>query len=409
MEASGPADMAEVMSSPFVRSWVARARPGDQVDPDQSRRVAAWAHWALTALTPMTGYMERSYVAFVLPGVFYDPKGTGPKVRPHLEVPAWRWGHPDPLFPDRLAAAGNALMFKWWVMPEVSAVRRSLLQTSRGDAAPLLETLTTRTPGLVSTLEGLTTAAAPVWHRLQEQLVTDPRTVSAAVISGFTPAEVVDFFPAAEPFHLRIVFDEKLADGSQMTAARRIGVWTLRSEPPGEPPVKLAAVTPRLTASGVFTDPMFRPAGDGAASVLVRSLLLRRLLQLHSAQVPDPVAKQRPPRLRVIPARQGEKVPEASVTAAVKFLQRYPNAADAWNVLSRWAQTRDQDGAPRAVLTVTAEGFAAAHRAAHRAVRRAESPDRDDINVVLPLAWERGQRVVRLTFSAPDHRSSPPL
>jgi hypothetical protein len=32
-------------------------------------------------------------------------------------------------------------------------------------------------------------------------------------------------------------------------------------------------------------------------------------------------------------------------------------------------------------------------------VKRAEEPDRDDINVLLPLAWDAQSRVVRVTFS----------
>jgi hypothetical protein len=32
-------------------------------------------------------------------------------------------------------------------------------------------------------------------------------------------------------------------------------------------------------------------------------------------------------------------------------------------------------------------------------MRRAEEPERDDINVLLPLAWDEKSRVVRVTFS----------
>ena len=35
------------------------------------------------------------------------------------------------------------------------------------------------------------------------------------------------------------------------------------------------------------------------------------------------------------------------------------------------------------------------------ALRRAEDPDRDDINVLLPIAWDSRSRVVRVTFSRP--------
>jgi hypothetical protein len=102
-------------------------------------------------------------------------------------------------------------------------------------------------------------------------------------------------------------------------------------------------------------------------------------------------------------ARVGDKLPEASVSAAVKFLHAQPDPADAWAALTAWAQARTAGGSgPRAVLTVSQEGFAAAHRSALRAVRRAEQPEREDINVILPLAWDSRGRVVRVTFSGPE-------
>jgi hypothetical protein len=51
---------------------------------------------------------------------------------------------------------------------------------------------------------------------------------------------------------------------------------------------------------------------------------------------------------------------------------------------------------------VAKEGFLAAHRNALRFMRRAETPERDDVNVLLPLAWDDRSRVVRVTFSRPS-------
>lgn len=62
--------------------------------------------------------------------------------------------------------------------------------------------------------------------------------------------------------------------------------------------------------------------------------------------------------------------------------------------LYRWAGTQY-------LLSVTADAFTAAHTNALRYMRRAETSERDDNNILIPLAWHDG-RVARVTFSRPS-------
>jgi hypothetical protein len=78
--------------------------------------------------------------------------------------------------------------------------------------------------------------------------------------------------------------------------------------------------------------------------------------------------------------------------AAVHFIQTYPKAEDAFGALEEWAMRSGS------VLTVLKEGHMAAHRRAQRFLRRAEEIERDDIDVLLPIAWDEKNRVVRVTF-----------
>jgi hypothetical protein len=94
----------------------------------------------------------------------------------------------------------------------------------------------------------------------------------------------------------------------------------------------------------------------------------------------------------------GQKLPEASVAAAVGFLQTYPDPEAAWKCLETW-------GAAGHMLTVTKDAFIASHANALRYLRRAEQPERDDINLVLPLAWDADGKVVRATFARPPGES----
>jgi hypothetical protein len=86
------------------------------------------------------------------------------------------------------------------------------------------------------------------------------------------------------------------------------------------------------------------------------------------------------------------KLPEASLEAAIHFVQTYPDANEAYDTIENWSNKTG------AVVTVLREGFCAAHRRAQRFLRRAEEIERDDVDVLLPLAWDSENRVVRLTF-----------
>ena len=81
--------------------------------------------------------------------------------------------------------------------------------------------------------------------------------------------------------------------------------------------------------------------------------------------------------------------------SAVHFIQHYPEVADAWEALTILATRQGT------ILTVTKEGFASSYANAQRFLRRAEDPEREDLNVILPLGWDEKSRVVRFTFSRP--------
>lgn len=395
--------MARLLTTPFVSSFVGRARAGDLHDADHGRRAAAWAQWTVESLTEMVGLYDRSYAALVLPGRFYDPKGTGPKVRPHLEVSHRVLERSDPEFPDRLALAGNGLLFEWWVFSEVKAARRALFVTRYGTLTDAVETLVPRRPGLVDAVNHLNAVASPRWQTIEKLLVSEPDGLSDEATRDFTTAEVAEFFPAAAELELEVAYDEKLRETNGVWASRRIGVWQIRGVNTDGKRFSFGVITPRLTTGSLFRDPQFRPETEGVGALLVRGLLLRRLVNRHlvpgsdATRVgdpsPDPNAAGRP-FLRAVVARVGAKIPEASTEAAVHFLHTYPDADDAWRALRTWAS-------PSYLLTVTEDGFKASHANAYRFIRRAEDPERDDINVILPLAWDDRSRVVRVSFSRP--------
>lgn len=389
----------ETLTSPFVTSWVGQARPGDVTDPQWDRRTGAWAQWVMQRLTTVSGYADRQYVAFTLNGEFYTKNPSMATIKPHIEIPRHVLAAGNGSFPAVLAAAGNTMLFSAWLPMEVTAIKRALFASPVADGNTLLEPLVASRTGLVDQVLTLTAALGNCWPQLEMQLVNDPGLISEQLCAGFDTSEVCRVVPGLAGAGARVVFDGKLADKAGPRAARRVGVWRIVGDD-DVAPVALPAVTPRLTRSSLFTDALFAPAHDGVASLLVRCLMLARLTNVALAPVAADVDPVTVTGLRIVPARPGERMPEASLKAAAAFVQTYPDAHHAWEVMSSWVQRRPSEAA--LVLTVTGDGFMSAHKRVMRAVRRAEEPTREEVNVLLPLAWEAGSRVVRVTFSRPD-------
>ena len=399
---------ARLLPTPFFSSFLGRARPGERLVADMDARAAAWASWALEAATEMNGLADRSYPALVLDGRFYDPKGRGPSVKPHLEVPARVLSGSDPEFPDRLALMGNGLAFPWWVFSEVKAVRRALFNTPASSIAEATDLLGRSRDPLVAALEALGAVAAPSWSVIEGLLVTRDDGLSVDATADFSADEVAAYFPAGAALHLKVSYDAALSESNGRWASRRVGVWQISGVADGET-FAFGVLTPRLTANSLFMDPLFAPGTEAPGALLVRGLLLDRLVRGHlndevSVAVGAPVAGTdgtgSGPHLRTIVAQVGKKLPEASIAAAVHFLQHFGDGESAWAAISGAA------GRSGTILTVTKDGFLSAHANALRFLRRAEEPERDDINVVLPLGWDEKSRVVRYTFSLPERDDS---
>ncbi len=387
-----------LLVTPFVSSWIGRARNGDRLDPDPGRRAAAWGHWAISNLVEMTGAADRTYAALLLEGKFHDPRGQGPLVRPHLEVQRLL-EQSDPEFPERLAQAGNGLMFPWWVVAEVTALKRALCTGPRGEIKDFADLMNSRRVALVEAVTTLSRQASPQWGLIEELLISSPDGLSGEAAGDFSPAEVSSFLPAAAEFDISVTYDAKLRDTSRQWASRRVGVWQIQGTNHDGERFSLGVVTPRLTASSQFQDQMFVAEREAPSALLVRGLILRRLIERHmglsATKVGDVPTDTKVPgaHLRAIVAQVGAKLPEAGIDAAVGFVRAYPDCDAAWRVLFEWSERT------KSLLTVREEGFREAHRRIQRFMRRAEEPDRDDINVLLPLAWDEKSRVVRVTFS----------
>lgn len=373
------------------------AREGDLYAVDQDERAAVWSRWALSSLVTMTGASARDYAAIQLPGRFYDPRGAGPDVPPHLEIPSWALRRHDPVFHHRLGQLGNAAMFEWWLVPEVTAVRRVLLPVPTGSNELLLKSLFDRRQGLVRVVRGVSEQAAAQWTVIERLHAAHGGALASTLAEPFTADEIARIFPPAGELGLTISLDPRLVQSSGDRVARRVGVWRVESRDRDSQAASLGVVTPRLTRNSMFADPLFDPAKESAAALLVRAVLLSRILShhlsgVHPGAVPvDPDVAARGSYFRSVVAKVGEKLPEASPDSAVQLLEAYPDAVAAWAALQSWASGGH-------VLTVDWVKFQAAHGRLAAELRKAGSFEREDVDTILPLAWDARGRVVRVTF-----------
>jgi hypothetical protein len=394
--------IAELITTPFMSSWCGRAREGDLFDPDPRRRSGAWAHWAMTNIAQFSGSRDRQYYALILDGKFYNPKSTGPEVVPHIEITDRVLARPDSHFPDRLASAGNALRFPWWVYPEVNAVKRGLFPSGPfvGSVEMFVDAVSQRRASLIDAVKNLSVYCENRWEVVEDLLVSNPEKLTELVIKGFSRDEVTSFFPAGAPLSLKISFDPKLAESSGKYVARRVGVWRCEGVDDSDAPFSCGIVVPRLTRNSQFKDSLFAIQKESAAGLLVRGLLLRRIAEnvigglVGETVAENAVAKTLPKGyLKSIIAKPGADLPKASIQAATAFVQGCPDGDVAWGTLDKWAESH------ATMLTVQKEAFLDAHRKASRFVRRGEEPERETVDILLPIGWDQDSRVVRVTYA----------
>lgn len=372
------------------------ARVGDRFDPDYKTRKAAWAQWALERARSMQGARERAYLALLLDGKFHDPKGTGPLLQPHLEIPDWRLGAEDPEFPIRLSEMGNAVSFPWWIPTEATACKRALFHTPRGQILPAVTVLWERRATLVDAVRHLRNEMAERWSAVEEMVAADAGALQETISEPMGTQEIADFMPGARSVDMRVEFDEKLLKVSGEHVSRRIGVWQILARDERGRESGWGVLTPRLTSNSQLHDRLFLPEKESSSALLVRALILKRVMERHlgildDIQVGNPENKPNT-YFRAMTAQVGQKLPEASARAAVWFLQTYPDPERAWAELTKWSQDN------KAILTVREETFMQAHKRAWRFFRRGEELEREDINNLLPLAWDSKNRVVRVGF-----------
>ena len=379
----------DLIKTTFVNSFIGMCVSGDTNSAIHKDRAQALGSWCVQSLGYFTGLQERGYVAIKLPGEFYDPKGIGGNLKPHLELSEKLLSSSDPQFPDRLALLGSGIGFKWWVLPEVYAIKRVLLKDGFGDVRGFAISLAKHREELLKALNIQSSRMQSVWGRVSEEIATNPEQFGDYLYEPFSAKEINSYFPSALSETLSISLDEKLRDNDRRRTARRVGVWLVKGSN-----FAVGCITPRLTYSSNFVDEIFKPEGESSLALLLRGLLMNRLCKRYLTDSRVAVVVNNPlnTHLKKLPAKIGQKIPEASILSGVRFVTDFPEPKNAWSKLSTWC-------GEELIITVSYESFAKSHQKILNMVSKIEEVEQDDINNVLPLVWSGSGKIIRVSYS----------
>lgn len=379
----------DLIKTTFVNSFIGMCVEGNINSATHRERAQALGSWCVRSLGYFTGIKERGYIAIKLPGEFYDPKGIGGNIKPHLELSEKILKSSDPQFPDRLAILGSGIEFKWWVLPEIYAIKRVLLKDGFGDVRSFAISLENHREGLLKALNTQSARMQSVWGKVSEEIVIDPQGFGDYLYAPFSAQEINSYFPSKISETLSISLDEKLRDDDRTRTARRVGVWLIKG---GD--FAVGCITPRLTFSSNFVDNVFKPEGESSTALLIRGLVMNRLSNryLGNSKVAVVVNKPLNTHLKKLPAKIGQKIPESSVLSGVRFVTDFPDPLNAWSKLSSWCSDE-------LIITVSYDSFAKSHSKILNKISKIEEVEQDDINNVLPLVWSPAGKIIRVSYS----------
>lgn len=375
-----------ILHNRFVGSWLPYAHDGNRFTTNRQEREAAWASWAVDNLVWVES-KKRDYPALRLPEArFYEETNPSNKpyktTPPHVELTTPNT--PNPLFGAQLAMAGNGLAFPWWMYSEVTALKRVLNFTPHTDTwNTVSELLWNNRTGLVAALNTVRNFAEPLWDEIVECMSTDPEKLTNTVCSPFTPTQVTAALP--DNPGLSVNYEKRLFDRNKKWSARRVGIWQINTP---DQKLKIGVVVPRLTQTSTFLDPLFDPATESPAALLVRVLILQRVCRTHFDWNPPTPRKNRvtkpgrKPHFAGLPSKPGGKPTEASQETVQKMLTDHTTPPQLWDMLETWTQNRGY------VLGVKKETWL---KTAYQ-IRAGAPPTRRTANTLLPVVWDPARK-----------------
>jgi hypothetical protein len=381
--------LAKVISTPFFSSFIGKCVEGDIYAREHAIRSQAVGYWMLNSLTRFTGQDSREYIGIQLPGEFYDPLGFGKALKPHIEIPESILKKSDANFLDKLTLLGSGLHFKWWILPEVLSIRRALFRESSGTVLDFIKAVEPSRDDLVNTIRSQQDKLRDNWGYIAEEIAIKSKDFALEVFGVINSNEISTYLPIDISQNLKIRLEKKV-DGEDITkTARRVNAWVIEGAS-----FKCAAITPRLTYGSIFKDEVFSLEKESIAALLVRGLVINRVskrFNLGEEKVLiQPTALST--HLRAIPAKIGQKIPEASFTSAIRFVTDYQEPAIAWSRLEEWARESY-------ILTISKELFYKSFLEIAKRIDKMEELDQDDVNNVLPLAWSKSGKITRVSYS----------
>jgi len=379
-------------------SLLTSAIEGDLFAGDNKSRSNAWGYWVISQLREFTGNENRDYFGILLPGKFYSPGQAKESMTPHIELSTTFLETPNPKISTIIANAGNAVLTNAWVYPEIKSFKKALTSSSLVSESEVYEKLYTYRKSLVRELESINHILESDWDEFERLIISSPEKLLHLLSEGFNTKEVNTLLRNLDFNSISINFEDSLIKSSGENSIKRLGIWNVNFVDGKGIPQTTYAITPRLTRNSLFKDSLFLPEKEGILALLIRVLLMRRIYatinqsSLTRTLTKDFVSNKTPAYYKAIVPKVGEKLPEASTDAAILLLQSFHNSNLAWDAMLSWSEGKY-------ILTITESQFKESFEKAKQLLKRAEKPDRQLIDNLLPLCWDSKSRVVRVTFS----------
>jgi hypothetical protein len=392
--------VGKLSKTKFLGSLMKTAVNGDMFNSNESIRSKSWGFWIIDNLREFKGIGNRDYFGILLPGSFYNTNVTKEVMNPHLELSNSFLDESHPYLSPLIANAGNAILSGAWVYPEVKALKKSLLENSHMDGDIAISTLFEFRESLVRELESINKILEPDWDEFERLIVSSPESLIHILAEGFDTKDLKSLLHKVDIESITVNFSKSLLGSSGENSIKRIGIWDIVLVDKNNKTQKMFAVVPRLTRNSLFHDKLYNPEKEGILSLLVRVLLMRKIYatinstSLTRSLIKESKNSKTKPYYKALVPKVGEKLPEASTDAAILLLQSYNNSSHAWLALQEWAKETY-------ILTVTEKQFRDSFDDAKILLKRAEKPDREIIDNLLSLCWDKKSRVVRVTYSNP--------
>ena len=351
---------------------------GDFMIGDRIKRIHSWSFWCLNNIVKINNG-SREYIALMLPGDFYlvNPSLS---IKPHIEIKKETL-ESEIEFPLIISSAGNSLMSKYWVYNEVRSIR-DIINKIKTSELIFLEELEKYRDTIIENILIARKNSEEYWDSLTVSIASSADDIFENIYKDILVNDI--FKNIDKDRNIIIKQSKKQIDLDGTDSIKRLGIWEIWNQNK----IVSFCVTPRLTRNSQFYNNI---KTESTISLLVTSILLYRIINFYDKFTNNYYKLPKSNGyLMKLSAKYGKKIPEASLSSCINFIQRY-NVDQAFEEINNVLEKDD-------FLLVSKESFYENFLLAKQKIGRLEDISQEEINIILPLAISKDKSLFRLSY-----------